>query len=97
MDAGDRITDTVLNYTPPARAEKQPKKPHHPPLPRSDNTSAGLAALQAANLNHRKEVWPTPYNATEHVLHLGDARGVGSERSPGGLLRRGLPQGGRRA
>jgi DNA modification methylase len=74
MDAGDRITDTVLNYTPPARAEKQPKKPHHPPLPRSDNTSAGLAALQAANLNHRKEVWPTPYNATEHVLHLGDAR-----------------------
>jgi site-specific DNA-methyltransferase (adenine-specific) len=43
-------------------------------LPKVDNTSAGLAALQAANKEYRTSPWPAPFNTTTHRLHLGDAR-----------------------
>jgi len=43
-------------------------------LPTADNTSAGLAALQAANKKYRTTPWPAPFDATTHRLHLGDAR-----------------------
>jgi DNA modification methylase len=46
----------------------------HLPLPETDNTSEGLAALQAANRKYRSHPWPVPFDATEHRLHLGDAR-----------------------
>lgn len=50
------------------------KKSGVPTLPVSDNTSAALAALQAANLHYRNEVWPAPFNSTEHRIQKGDAR-----------------------
>jgi site-specific DNA-methyltransferase (adenine-specific) len=43
-------------------------------LPQTDNTSAGLAALQAINRKYRVRPWPSPFDATRHHLHLGDAR-----------------------
>jgi modification methylase len=45
-----------------------------PPLPKTDNTSAALAALQIANLHYRGAAWPEPFDATKHRLHKGDAR-----------------------
>lgn len=45
-----------------------------PPLPRSDNAPGALAALRAANLYYRNTGWPKPFDATEHRVHLGDAR-----------------------
>lgn len=45
-----------------------------PPLPQSDNAPGALAALRAANLYYRNTTWPKPFDATEHRLHLGDAR-----------------------
>jgi modification methylase len=45
-----------------------------PTLPKADNTSAALAALQGANLHYRGAAWPAPFNSTEHRLHKGDAR-----------------------
>lgn len=45
-----------------------------PTLPATDNTSAGLAALQSANRKYRARTWPAPFDKTEHRLHLGDAR-----------------------
>jgi len=52
-------------------------------LPRSDNTSAGLAALLAANQEYRRTPWPSPFDATRHQLKLGDARDLAwiSDRS----------------
>jgi site-specific DNA-methyltransferase (adenine-specific) len=49
----------------------------HLGLPPADNTSAGLAALLAANREYRKQSWPAPFDKTEHRLHLGDARELG--------------------
>lgn len=51
-----------------------PRKIRVPPLPKADNTSAALAALQIANLHYRDAVWPSPFNSTEHRLNKGDAR-----------------------
>lgn len=45
-------------------------------LPDADNTSEGLAALQAINRQYRLRAWPPPYDATTHRLHLGDARNL---------------------
>ncbi len=45
-----------------------------PFIPTVDNTSESLAALQKANEYYRETVWPSPFNATRHTLHLGDAR-----------------------
>lgn len=45
-----------------------------PLLPTSDNTTMALGALRSANLYYRNTSWPSPFNATEHKLHLGDAR-----------------------
>jgi modification methylase len=45
-----------------------------PLLPKADNTSAALAALQAANMHYRAARWPAPFDATRHQLHKGDAR-----------------------
>ena len=39
-----------------------------------DNTSEGLAALLAANLEYRSKPWPAPFDRTTHNLYLGDAR-----------------------
>jgi DNA modification methylase len=39
-----------------------------------DNTSEGLQALLSANQTHRTSRWPSPFDQTEHRLHLGDAR-----------------------
>jgi len=66
----DRLTDIVLKYTP----GKKPSKPKNPFLPATDNTSAGLATLRAANRHYSKTAWPEPFDATTHELHLGDAR-----------------------
>jgi site-specific DNA-methyltransferase (adenine-specific) len=71
FDALDRIHDVVLKYG-PTKDSAQKKRP--PALPAADNTSAGLAKLQAANRVYRQTPWPTPYDATEHRLNLGDAR-----------------------
>lgn len=64
------ITDVAPAYNP----DRAGKAQQLPPLPISDNTSAGLAALQSANLKFRNSAWPEPYTATEHRLHVGDAR-----------------------
>lgn len=40
----------------------------------NDATPEGLAALQAANAVHRTMPWPHPFDTTNHVLRLGDAR-----------------------
>lgn len=43
-------------------------------LPREDNTPEALQALLAANQIYRNSQWPAPFDATNHTLHLGDAR-----------------------
>lgn len=43
-------------------------------LPRNDNTKEALAQLRHANTIYRKLPWPSPYDSTQHKLHLGDAR-----------------------
>jgi DNA modification methylase len=50
------------------------KKSALPALPAADNTSAALAALQAANLHYRSIRWPSPFDQTRHGIHKGDAR-----------------------
>lgn len=50
-------------------------------LPASDNTSAGLAALLAANREYRKSEWPAPFNSTRHSLRIGDARNLSTVAS----------------
>jgi DNA modification methylase len=45
-----------------------------PELPKTDNTSAALTSLKAANLHYRGALWPAPFDATTHRLHKGDAR-----------------------
>ncbi len=47
-----------------------------PTLPKADNTSVALAALQVANLHYRSAAWPTPFDSTKHRLHKGDARNL---------------------
>lgn len=49
-----------------------------PVLPETDNTSAGLAALLAANQQYRRRAWPAPFDTTKHQLRLGDARDLSS-------------------
>lgn len=58
------------------RRSRQAIAPLAPALPDVDNTSAGLSALLAANRQFRRSAWPTPFDATEHVLRLGDARNL---------------------
>lgn len=43
-------------------------------LPTNDATSRALAKLRRVNEQFRKRPWPAPFDATEHRLHLGDAR-----------------------
>jgi modification methylase len=43
-------------------------------LPDNDATSDALARLRRANEVYRTVPWPEPFDATEHRLHLGDAR-----------------------
>jgi modification methylase len=43
-------------------------------LPGEDNTPEGLQGLLEANARFRQEVWPSPFDKTTHMLHLGDAR-----------------------
>jgi DNA modification methylase len=50
------------------------KKLRAPSLPSSDNTAEAVKALKAVNSYYRKSPWPAPFDATEHRLHLGDAR-----------------------
>jgi site-specific DNA-methyltransferase (adenine-specific) len=45
-------------------------------LPDVDNTSAGLAALRAANERYRGAAWPAPFDVTTHTLRDGDARNL---------------------
>jgi len=45
-----------------------------PELPHADNTPGALTMLRAANAYYRDRAWPAPFDATEHRLHLGDAR-----------------------
>nr|WP_051677611.1 site-specific DNA-methyltransferase [Bradyrhizobium sp. URHD0069] len=62
----------------PAHSLKRPSGAQRiaavPFIPSTDNTSESLAALQKANEYYRATVWPSPFNATSHKLHLGDAR-----------------------
>jgi modification methylase len=53
-------------------------------LPEADNTSTGLAALQAANRKYRTRPWRAPFDTTAHRLHLGDARDL-SWIAPGSI------------
>lgn len=69
----DKVTRTLFAYG-PARKTISKQRTRAPSLPDADNTTAGLAKLQAANRAYRKSIWPAPYDATEHRLHLGDAR-----------------------
>src|SRR5208283_2558874 len=39
-----------------------------------DNRRGGIEALLALNKHYRDNPWPAPFDATEHRLHLGDAR-----------------------
>jgi modification methylase len=68
----DVITDAESRY--PIEKKNREKKARAPSLPPVDNTTAGLAALLCANRTFRKSVWPAPFDATTHKLHLGDAR-----------------------
>ncbi len=61
------MNDTAIAYSP----NKQYRAPS---LPAADNTSAGLAALQAANRKYRQSPWPPPFDSTKHLLRLGDGR-----------------------
>ena len=54
--------------------EKSLKRRLVPVLPLTDNESGALSALRAANLYYRNNAWPKPFDATQHRLHLGDAR-----------------------
>lgn len=45
-------------------------------LPPNDATSKALAKLRRVNEQFRKLPWPAPFDATEHRLHLGDARNL---------------------
>ncbi|MFN8504275.1 DNA-methyltransferase [Kouleothrix sp.] len=45
-------------------------------LPAEDNTPEGLQLLLSANSRFRTQPWPSPYNATHHQIHLGDARSL---------------------
>jgi site-specific DNA-methyltransferase (adenine-specific) len=47
---------------------------HDEQVPAEDNTPAGLQALLRANAEWRARPWPAPYDATTHLLRLGDAR-----------------------
>lgn len=44
------------------------------PASDADNTSRGLSTLLEENRLWRARPWPEPFDATEHRLHLGDAR-----------------------
>lgn len=69
LPALNAITDAVLRFDP-----RRKPLTRAPKLPEKDNTVAGLAALQLANKKYRSAAWPAPFDATTHVLHLGDAR-----------------------
>lgn len=43
-------------------------------LPANDNTSENLTKLREINLQLRSSRWPSPFDATRHAVHLGDAR-----------------------
>jgi site-specific DNA-methyltransferase (adenine-specific) len=43
-------------------------------LPLADNTTEALQIYRAANERFRRVPWPKPYDATKHLLKLGDAR-----------------------
>lgn len=43
-------------------------------LPAEDNTQEGLQALLDANKKLRALPWPHPFDTTQHILRLGDAR-----------------------
>jgi DNA modification methylase len=45
-------------------------------LPVADNTSQALRIYRAANERFRQIPWPAPFDKTEHVLSLGDARNM---------------------
>src|SRR5437867_2573033 len=45
-------------------------------LPTADNTPASLDALLKANQRLRNLEWPSPFGATGHDVHLGDARNL---------------------
>lgn len=45
-------------------------------LSAKDNTPEGLQTLLHANEQFRKASWPSPFNRTQHRLHLGDARNL---------------------
>jgi site-specific DNA-methyltransferase (adenine-specific) len=46
----------------------------HISQPMNDATSDGLAALRSSNERLRSMAWPSPFDATAHRLHQGDAR-----------------------
>lgn len=73
LEVLDAVADAVLKYRPDKNVH-----PHQilqkPKLPEVDNTVAGLSALRSANNTYRTSLWPEPFNATQHQLHLGDAR-----------------------
>jgi DNA modification methylase len=43
-------------------------------LPSADNIPGAPALLRQVNQRYRQQLWPQPFNATRHRLHLGDAR-----------------------
>jgi site-specific DNA-methyltransferase (adenine-specific) len=61
---------TLFNYLPAIDAGDK----EFITLPSEDNTPEALQALLDANTRLRQKPWPQPFDATEHTLHLGDAR-----------------------
>jgi hypothetical protein len=51
----------------PARPKAATRQPAGPSLPEADNTSAGLAALRAANQQYRRQPWPEPFDSTKQL------------------------------
>jgi site-specific DNA-methyltransferase (adenine-specific) len=72
--ASEREQVVSLAKAAPARRNAATRQPAGPSLPEADNTSAGLAALLAANQQYRRQPWPEPFDSTTHRLRLGDAR-----------------------
>jgi len=44
------------------------------PLDYADNERGAINKLLALNGYYRSQPWPAPFNSTQHILHLGDAR-----------------------
>jgi modification methylase len=74
-----QLDQIEIDFVPPGgRDAPQTHETLIPSLSINDNTPEGLEALRRANESYRLRSWPEPYNRTDHVLNLGDARNLAS-------------------